>query len=256
VILKVLEYETVPNPTLGDWIPLNPKKYQLFQSHPDSPCDISDVISEYSPCGTTLALALNFESRQANQVLIFLPKSQILLRTDVSREYIACIRYLPKGDLVLCLTRDEKLIILTTTGLHLNCLSGPVPGPWLNLRTLYDMSKIAITVGKSFLSLSCLGNEIVCSNGSVVFHLSLPQTLGQDSLDLAHLILMRSQLILKRMKQSGDGTIEDLTLSRNPEPGVKESPSAVKKFVTALDGIFFPDKGNKVDPNQEGIYYY
>lgn len=256
LILRITELATVTNPTLGDLFPGNPKEFLLNRCKSEND-DISEVISEYSPDGGILALALNYESRSSNQVLIFDVRSHVILRTEVTVEDIAKLAFIGQGSIIVCLTKDEKVILVTASGLALNSrLCGPdapqISQPWLSLRTLYDTSKTAISVKRNFLSLSILGSRMLCSNGSLTFDLKLPTLLGQGSLELVQLIQMKAELVLASCLGKNDGSYVRTNKERYLETmkntprrrrrsdvsGSGDCSSVMDKFVQALDEWF------------------
>ena len=70
------------------------------------------------------------------------------------------------------------------------------PAPKISLKQLYDPTAVRLPIGTLFLSVSAGGggeNEVVCSNGVVLFGFSLGRGL-ETAMDLAELLLSKAEV--------------------------------------------------------------
>ena len=69
------------------------------------------------------------------------------------------------------------------------------PAPKISLKKLYDPTAVRLPIGALFLSVSTGGgeNEVVCSNGVLLFGFSLGRGL-ETAMDLAELVLSKAEV--------------------------------------------------------------
>ena len=133
-------------------------------------------------------------------------------------EHVADVAFTHQGGFVVCLTKDERLVLLTGSGMLLRTFSTAAarepnlspPAPKISLKKLYDQTAVRLPIGALFLSVSAAAatNDVACSNGVVAFGLGVGRGL-ETATDLAELALAKAEAVLvivraKRRRKSLD----------------------------------------------------
>ena len=77
-------------------------------------------------------------------------------------EHVADVAFTHQGGFVVCLTKDERLVLLTGSGMLLRTFSTAAarepnlspPAPKISLKKLYDQTAVRLPIGALFLSVS------------------------------------------------------------------------------------------------------
>ena len=158
----------------------------------------------------------------------------------------------------MCLTKDERLVLLTGSGMLLRTFSTAAapepnlspPSPKISLKKLYDQTAVRLPLGALFLSVSAAAatNEVACSNGVVAFGLGVGRGL-ETATDLAELALAKAEAVLgivraKRRRKSldafkmycgGERSSVQLPKADKRSGGVNELIEAFRRRFTSLN---------------------
>ena len=207
--------------------------------------EVSNIVLKQSASNdaATMAVAVNFANvSKGVAVLIAIRRNKSVLTANLGNhgngEQVAAMAFTFQGNVIVCLTKNEKLFLLSHTGMLLRTFSSDPkdcdrlcpPASKINLKLMYDVTDVRVPVGHLFLSVATgkTANELVCSNGVVLFHLHLGSGLERP-MDFAELLFGKAEVTFAAYKE------RKLRIRKGSMPADDEDNAVVSRPKAKLD---------------------